>query len=194
LNQPLRVLLLEDSAADAELIERVLDRAGYAVLAERVDSREAFALALRDFQPDIVLSDSSLAEFNAPSALAVLRALRPGTPLLVVSGMIDERTAVDSLRAGAEDYVVKDHLERLPASIDAALLVRERLKKLTPRQLEVLRLVVQGHTTREIARRLRLSAKTIETHRGEVMRRLEIHDVVGLVRYAIRVGLVAAEE
>jgi len=172
----------------------VLDRAGYAVLAERVDSREAFALALRDFQPDIVLSDSSLAEFNAPAALTVLRALRPGTPLLVVSGMIDERTAVESLRAGAEDYVVKHHLERLPASIDAALLVRERLKKLTPRQLEVLRLVVQGHTTREIARRLRLSAKTIETHRGEVMRRLEIHDVVGLVRYAIRVGLVAAEE
>lgn len=193
MNQSLRVLLLEDSAADAELIERVLDRAGYAVLAERVDSREAFALALRAFEPDIVLSDSSLAEFDAPTALTVLRALRPGTPLLVVSGGIDARSAVESLRAGAEDYVVKDHLERLPSSIEAALFARQGLKKLTPRQLQVLHLVAEGHTTRKIARRLRLSAKTIETHRGEMMRRLEIHDVVGLVRYAVRVGLVAPD-
>jgi len=194
LNKPLRVLLLEDSAADAELIERELNRAGRPVLAERVDSREAFALALRDFGPDIVLSDHSLAEFDAPAALSVLRAIRPATPLIVVSGGIDGRTAVRCLRAGAEDFVTKDRLDRLPSSIEAALAVRQRLNTLTPRQLQVLGLVAEGHTTREIAQRLRLSAKTIETHRSEVMRRLGIHDLASLVRYCVRVGLVAADE
>ena len=193
LNKLLRVLLLEDSAADAELIERELHRAGMKVLTERVDSREAFALAVRDFQPDVVLSDHSLAAFDAPAAIKILRSMRPATPLLVVSGGIDGETAVACLRAGAEDYVMKTRLERLPGSIEAALLVRRRLRKLTPRQLQVLRLVAEGHTTPEIARRLRLSAKTIETHRGELMRRLGMHDVVSLVRYSIRVGLVAAE-
>ena len=64
---------------------------------------------------------------------------------------------------------------------------------MTPRQLEVLQLVAAGHTSREIARRLKLSAKTVESHRGEVMKRLAIHDVVALVRYAVRVGLVPPE-
>src|SRR5689334_9473433 len=97
LSKPLRVLLLEDSAADAELVERELNQAGMPVLAERVDTREAFALALRDFGPDIVLSDHSLAAFDALAALRVLRSVRPATPLIVVSGGIDEGTAVRCL-------------------------------------------------------------------------------------------------
>ena len=71
--------------------------------------------------------------------------------------------------------------------------MRRPLDKLSPRQVEVLRLVAQGHPTREIARRLELSVKTIETHRAETMKRLGIHDVAGLVRYAVRVGLVSPE-
>jgi DNA-binding NarL/FixJ family response regulator len=97
------------------------------------------------------------------------------------------------VRAGAEDIVLKRNLSRLGGAIEAALAVRRRLRKLTPRQLEVFRLVTAGNTTREIARRLRLSAKTVESHRGEVMKRLGMHDVVTLMRYAVRVGLVPLE-
>jgi len=78
-----------------------------------------------------------------------------------------------------------------PAASGVALAVRRRMEKLTPRQMEVMRLMAQGLTTPEIARRLALSTKTIETHRGEIMKRVGIHDLVGLVRYAVRVGLVS---
>jgi DNA-binding NarL/FixJ family response regulator len=89
--------------------------------------------------------------------------------------------------------VLKSNLGRLAPAIEAALSVRRRLEKLTPRQIEVLRLMALGNTTPEIARALGLSAKTIETHRGEIMKRVGIHDIVGLVRYAVRVGLVPPE-
>jgi DNA-binding NarL/FixJ family response regulator len=100
--------------------------------------------------------------------------------------------AVSCLRAGAEDIVVKKHLKRLPEAIAKAMEKRVALTKLTSRQIEVLRLVAEGHRTRQIAERLKLSVKTVESHRGEVMKRLEMHDVVSLVRYALRVGLIPA--
>jgi DNA-binding NarL/FixJ family response regulator len=186
----LRVLLLEDSAADAELVERELARAGWEVVAERVDTEDGFVRALTAFGPTVVLSDHALAQFNAPAALGVLRRLRPATPLIVVAGALREEAAVACMRAGAEDLVLKSNLSRLAPAIEAALRVRERLEKLSPRQLQVLGLVAEGHTTREIAARLQLSAKTVETHRAQVMKRLGLHDVVSLVRYAVRVGLV----
>ena len=189
--KPLRVLLLEDSAADAELIQHELRRSGLPSVIERVDSEAAFASAVRDFEPNVVLSDHSLAEFDAESALALLRKARPATPLIIVTGsLIGDRT-VACLRAGAEDVIIKGNLQRLAASIIQAVHLRRPLDRLTPRQIEVLRMVADGYRTREIATHLRLSVKTIESHRGEIMKRLEIHDVVGLVRYAMRVGLVA---
>ena len=87
--------------------------------------------------------------------------------------------------------MLKSCLDRLAPIILCALAVRRRLEKLTPRQMEVLRLMAEGLTTPEIARRLALSTKTVETHRGEIMKRVGIHDLVGLVRYAVRVGLVS---
>jgi DNA-binding NarL/FixJ family response regulator len=191
--EPLRVLLLEDDAADAELIEQELRRGGLEVTMERVDTRDGFSDALRDLDPDVVLSDHSLGQFNATAALRLLQGTRPGTPLIVVSGAIDEQVVVSCLKAGAENYVHKRNLERLVPAIEAALLARRQLVTLTPRQRQVLRLVAEGHTTREIARKLRLSVKTVETHRGDVMKRLGIHDVVGLVRFSVRMGLVSPE-
>jgi DNA-binding NarL/FixJ family response regulator len=186
----LRVLLLEDSVPDAELMAQELARGDRQVVAKRVDSAESFARAVTEFEPDVVLSDHAVSQFDAVTAIRVLRALRPIVPLIVVSGALDEQTAVECLRAGAEDLVLKGNLRRLGFAITAALALREPLERLSPRQLEVLGLVAEGFTTRQIARRLKLSAKTIETHRGEVMKRLGIHDVVGLVRYAVRFGLV----
>ena len=189
--KPLRVLMLEDSEADAELIRHELLRSGLPVVTERVATEHEFALALRDFQPDVVLSDHSLGVFDAQSALTLLHSLRPTIPFILVAGTVNSDATVACIRAGAEDLITKTNLGRLAASITKAVQLRRPLDKLTPRQVEVLRMVAEGHRTREIASRLKLSVKTVESHRGEIMKRLGIHDVVGLVRYAMRVGLVS---
>ena len=188
--KPLRILLLEDSEADAELIRLELRRSGLQTVFERVDSEQAFTSALQEFAPNVVLSDHSLAEFDAQAALVLLRKILPATPLIIVTGSIVGEKTVACLRAGVEDVIVKQNLHRLAASITHAVHLRRPLDKLTPRQIEVLRLVADGYRTRDIAKTLKLSVKTVESHRGEIMKRLEIHDVVGLVRYALRVGLV----
>ena len=192
-SKPLRILLLEDDPADADLVAETLLRGGMAIVTERVDSEDAFTRALREFAPDVVLSDHALAQFDTRAALEVLQAIRPTAPLIVVAGALDEKTAAACVRAGAEDFVLKGKLGRLAPAIEAAISIRRRLEKLTPRQIEVLRLMAVGNTTPEIARELGLSSKTIETHRGEIMKRVGIHDIVGLVRYAVRVGLVPPE-
>jgi DNA-binding NarL/FixJ family response regulator len=187
----LRILLLADSEADAELVRHELDRSGLHTIIERVESEAAFASALRDFTPNVVLSDHSPPKFDAQVALAQLRELRPTTPLIIVTGSLIGDKIVACVRAGAEDVIIKEHLDRLAPAIMHAVHLRRPLDKLTARQIEVLRLVAEGYRTREIATHLKLSVKTIESHRGEIMKRLDIHDLVGLVRYAMRVGLVA---
>jgi DNA-binding NarL/FixJ family response regulator len=187
---PIRVLMLEDSEADAELILQELRRSNLSTVIGRVDSEEAFVLAVRSFVPDVVLSDHSMAQFDARVALTLLRRIRPATPLILVTGSLSPERTAAFLRAGAEDVIMKGNLGRLPAVIDDAVHLRRPLEKLTPRQIEVLRLVVDGYRTREIAMRLKLSVKTVESHRGEIMKRLGIHDIVGLVRYAFRIGLI----
>jgi DNA-binding NarL/FixJ family response regulator len=187
----LRVLLLEDSAADGEQVAYELARGGIDASVLRVETEDAFLAALREFAPDIVLSDHSLAAFDGLSAIRAVRTQRPTTPVIIVTGSLDEKNAVDCLRAGADDYIGKDHLARLVPAIHSALLSRTPLQRLTPRQREVLRLIAEGRTTRDIAERLTLGVKTVETHRAAVMQRLDIHDVAGLVRFAIRVGLVS---
>ena len=188
----IRILMLEDSAAEAELIRLELDRAGIKSLIARVDSEETFAAAVRDFAPDVVLSDHSLGQFNSSSAQDIVRELRPTAAFIIVTGAITGAQSVAAIRAGAEDLILKAHPGGLAASIIEALAVRRPLHTLTDRQVQVLRLVAEGNRTRDIAERLGLSVKTIESHRGEIMKRLKMHDVVSLARYAMRVGLVTA--
>ncbi len=193
--RPLQILLLEDSATDAELIVQELRRAGVPHTWERVDSEAAFVRALKTFAPDVILSDHAMADFDAMAALETTRNQRPGTPLIIITGTFSEstRTAIDSLKAGADDLILKANLARLGPAVEAAVAARRPLRALSPRQFEVLRLIAQGHSTRDIARRLKLGVKTIETHRAAVMKRLNIHDVAGLVRFALRVGLIPPE-
>jgi DNA-binding NarL/FixJ family response regulator len=192
--KPLRVLLLEDNAADAALISHELQRAGMRILLAQVNSAEAFTTALRSFAPDVVLSDHSLAQFDSRAALEVLRQVRPTVPLIIVTGALIAAQAGAAIRAGAEDLVLKTHLRGLEALISNALAARRPLQALTERQIQVLKLVSDGHRTRDVANQLGLSVKTVESHRSEIMRRLHIHDVVSLVRYAIRVGLIPAAQ
>jgi DNA-binding NarL/FixJ family response regulator len=190
--KPLRILLLEDNAADAELISHELQRSGMRILATHVDSAESFTATLKSFAPDVVLSDHSLAQFGSRAALEVLREVRPTVPLIIVTGDLVDGQAGAAIRAGAEDVILKTHPGGLEASISNALAARRPLHTLTVRQTEVLKLVSEGHRTREVARRLGISTKTVESHRTEIMKRLRMHDLVSLVRYAIRVGLVPA--
>jgi DNA-binding NarL/FixJ family response regulator len=189
----LRVLLLENSETDAELIAHELRRSNLRAVMERVDSEEAFTAALQSFAPDIVLSDHSLAKFDSRAALEILRSVRPTAPFIIVTGSLTDVQTVAALRAGAEDLILKASLSRLVPSISSALAVRRPLHTLTERQIEVLKLVAQGYRTRDIAGRLRLGIKTVESHRYAMMKRLRVHEVAGLVRYAIRVGLVPLE-
>jgi len=191
MTKTVRVLMLEDNQADAELIRHQLLRSGLPTVTERVDTEHAFVSALKDFAPDVVLSDHTLGTFDASAALSLLQDIRPTTPLILVTDALNSEATVACVRAGAEDLILKANLSRLAASITKAVQLRSPLDKLTPRQIEVLRMVAEGHRTKEIANRLNLSVKTVESHRGEIMKRLAIHDVVGLVRYAMRVGLVS---
>ena len=190
--KPLRVLLLEDNAADAALISHELQRSGMRILLAQVDSAESFTAALKSFVPDVVLSDHSLGQFDSRAALEVLREVRPTVPFIIVTGALLSAQAGSAIRAGAEDLILKTQMRGLEASISNALAARRPLHALTERQIEVLKLVSEGHRTREVAKRLGLSIKTVESHRSEIMKRLRIHDVVSLVRYAIRVGLIPA--
>lgn len=193
MTKALRVLLLEDSAADADLISNEFERAGMKVLIQGVTSKDAFTRALREFQPDIVLSDNGLTQFNTRAALRLVQQIRPIAPMIIVTGSLDDQTAVACIRAGAATVVLKNNLRSLRPAIEAALASRRPLELLSPRQIEVLRLVAEGNTTREIATRLHLSVKTVETHRSAIIKRLGIHEFAGLVRYAIRVGLVSLD-
>lgn len=184
------MLILEDSDADAELIEAEFARAGLRIQALRVAHRRGFVDALRDQVPDVVVTDHALGQFGAREALDIVQAVRPTTPLIVVTGAFDAASAVESMRAGADDYVLKTNLNRLVPAVREALKVRAPLRGLTPRQVEVFRLVAEGLSTREVAEKLGISIKTVETHRTALMKRLDVHDVVALVHYAVRVKLV----
>ncbi|MFD2113654.1 PAS domain S-box protein [Thiorhodococcus fuscus] len=123
----IRLLLLEDSSTDAELTERALRRAGLIFEARRVQDRSGFVSALETFRPDAVLADCSLPRFDGADALHLVRAAYADLPFIFVTRAIGEEKAVELLRSGASDYVLKDRLTRLPAALDRALdAVRQR--------------------------------------------------------------------
>src|SRR5690348_13086096 len=117
----LKILLLEDTEVDAELELRELKRAGISAIARRVESAEGFQAELAAFAPDVILSDFSLPQFDGLAALATARRLQPLTPFIFVSATIGEETAIDSLRQGATDYVLKTNLGRLASAVRRAV-------------------------------------------------------------------------
>ncbi|HEV2084747.1 MAG TPA: PAS domain S-box protein [Gemmatimonadales bacterium] len=122
---PLRILILEDVPMDAELMEYELERASIPFLSRRVDSREAFLDELDQFRPDLILSDYTLPRFDGMTALSLARERAPSIPFLIVTGSVNEETAVGCMKAGATDYLLKSNLARIGPAIEAAL-QRER--------------------------------------------------------------------
>src|ERR687895_511561 len=119
---PLRVLIVEDSEEDALLLLRELRRGGYEPFHERVDTPEAMRQALEERGPwDVVLSDWRMPRFEAPEALAMFHATGSEAPFIIVSGKVGEELAVEGMKAGAHNYVMKDNLTRLCATVERGL-------------------------------------------------------------------------
>jgi DNA-binding NarL/FixJ family response regulator len=187
-----RILLLEGDPRDADLVAQALHVNAHGAEVLRVDSGTAFAEALDSFEPDVVVS-GHVEGLNPREALHMSRQRHPEVPFVLIAEALD-RSVLDSLRAGAADFVSKQELDRLPAAVDTALAQRAPLRRLSRRQREVFRLLASGVTMRDIASRLGLSRKTVETHRAQVMARLGARHVPELVRLAIRLGIVSTEE
>lgn len=129
-NKALRILIVEDIPADAELMEMELREAGLIFVSKRVDKKKPFTKALVEFSPDIILSDYSLPSFAGDTALKISLDQLPGIPFIFVSGALGEELSIELLRKGATDYVLKERLSRLaPAVLRAIQEVKERTER-----------------------------------------------------------------
>jgi len=125
----LRILILEDNSEDIELIQRALRRDNLAFVSESVDTREEFTKAIESFEPDVILSDHGLPQFNSREALKICMKQRGFVPFILVTGTMSDEFAISCLREGADDYILKSNLSRLPSAIRRAVKER-RLEKL----------------------------------------------------------------
>lgn len=209
-----RILIADDHAMVRGGLRLLLERqAGFEVVAEASDGAEAVREALAT-RPDIAILDVAMPLLTGIQAAREIRAQAPDIQVLILSMHDDERYVFEALKAGASGYVLKREADT--ALVDAVhamtrgepflttaateAIVREWMKDdshapsepLSPREQEVLKLIAEAHTNREIGEVLHLSEKTVESHRANILRKLGMRDRVELVRYAIRRGLVEA--
>jgi len=210
----IHILLADDHVLVRAGIRSLLEQmSGIEVIGEAGDGREAVKL-IRQLRPDIVLMDVAMAQMNGIEATARIKKAYKDVRVIILSMYSNEEYVLQALQAGASGYLLKD-----AATLELELAVRavsrnetylspgvskhvidsyrkriltdqQPADQLTPRQREVLQLIAEGRTTKEIASILKIAIKTVETHRTQMMERLNIHDIAGLVRYAIRVGLI----
>jgi DNA-binding NarL/FixJ family response regulator len=215
---PIRVLLADDHelvrAGIRSLLEKLTD---VEVAAEASDGREAIRL-VEKHEPQVVLTDIAMPVLNGLEVTRHLTDKFPKVRVVVLSMYSDEAHVYLALRAGAAGYLLKgaarEELELairavaqgemyLSPTVSKPIIMEDGgratgenslLKRLSARQIQVLQLIAKGKTTKQVALELNISAKTVETHRMQLMDRLEIHDIPGLVRFAIKVGLATLED
>jgi DNA-binding NarL/FixJ family response regulator len=208
----IRILIADDHTLMRKGLKNLI--AGFAdceVAGDVADGREAVRLA-RALSPDVVLLDITMPELNGLDACQRILREQPQIKVILLSMHADEDYVLRGITAGAKGYVLKD---AAPEELEQALrlvarggtflspqvtgVVVEQLRRgvkdaqeieLSARQREVLQLIAEGHSTRDIAEKLHISVKTVETHRSQVMQKLDVHDVAGLTRYAMRIGLI----
>lgn len=216
--EPIHVLLADDhTLVRAGFRALFQNLEGIQVVAEASNGYEALRL-IEEQRPEVVLLDIAMPGLNGLDVTARVAQAFPKVRVIILSMYANEEYVLQALRTGAVGYLLKDaDIAELELAIRAAArgetylspavskhviqdYVRRAnqepspLDRLTPRQREVLQAIAQGRTTREIAQALNISVKTVETHRTQLMAELDIHDIAGLVRYAIRVGLVPPDQ
>ncbi len=214
---PIRILLADDHALVRAGIRTLLEKIpNVEVVGEANTGRQALEM-VKTRLPNLVFMDIAMAELGGLEALPRITKDFPGVRVIILSAHANEEYVIRALRGGAAGYMLKDaataELEFAIASVSEdktylspsisrpvidSYLKRvggplSPLEQLTPRQREILQLIAEGRNTKDIASKLDISVKTIESHRLQLMERLNIHDIPGLVRYAIRSGLVSAE-
>lgn len=216
---PFKILLVDNPTLVRAGIRALLEQIpNVLVVGEAGDGREALKL-VEQYRPHLVFMDITMPVMNGLEATVRVVKEFPGTRVVMLSVHTDEEYVLQALRAGAAGYLLKD-AGRAELEIAVAAVARGetylspavsrhvvgdyvrrtgsglegRLETLTPRQREILQLIAEGKSTKEIASILDVSVKTVETHRAQLMERLDIHDVAGLVRYAIRTGVVTADD
>ena len=210
----MRILVADDHtlmrAGLASLIARLSDMQ---VVGEASDGRQAMRM-VRELKPDMVLMDIAMPGLNGLEAAERIHGLEPQIKIIILAMHANEDYVAQALKAGASGYLLKDaattELEMALKSVSmgqfylSPAISRQvvdnylrggpsGLEVLTPRQREILQLIAEGKSTREIADTLHVSVKTVETHRTQLMERLDIYDTAGLVRYAVRKGLVSTD-
>lgn len=212
-----RLLLADDHALIRVGVKAMVhELEGYEVVGEAEDGDQAIAMA-RALMPDIILLDVSMNRLSGLDALEVIGREVPGARILMLSMHTDAKVVLEALERGAAGYLLKDaamselHMalravgrgDRYLSAAVARYVIDQALahvkaipaeSNLTARQIEMLRLITRGASTRAIADGLGLSVKTVEAHRAQIMRRLQIHDVPGLVLYAVREGLITPDD
>lgn len=214
----IRVLLADDHALVRSGIRMVLESfEGVQVVAEAEDGRSVLGL-VETLRPDVALLDISMPELNGLETAARIRSGFARTRVVILSMHAGVDYVLQAFRAGASGYLLKDAtppelefalravargetyisprisgvvLEQFIQTTDGA---KSPLESLTSRQREILQLIAEGRSTKQIAARLGVSIKTVETHRAQLMQRLDIHDLAGLVRFAVRHGVVAQDQ
>ena len=185
----LRVVVVDEAPTSGQALIGALRQPGREVLVERADHADALVSLLKGFWPDVVFTTQQAGQLGVAAVLAAVRTLRPTVPVILLTGPGEEHRTSTWIRTGIEEVVRRDAMHHAVEAVQRAIEAREPLSRLSPRQIEVLRLITDGLTSREIASKLQLSEKTVETHRSAVAQRLGIRDVAGLVRSAVRVGL-----
>ena len=206
----IRVVLADDHQIVRQGVRLLLERRGFEVVGEAEDGHGAIHLA-KKLRPDMAILDIAMPSLNGIDAAREIARVSPDTRTILLTMFSEDHRLVEALRAGISGYLLKTraaedlelairevcrggvYLSRgLPREVVEAYLNREPLKtvELSPRERQVLQLVAEGKTTKEVASLLGVSVKTAETHRTRVMAKLEIHETAGLVRYAIRNGII----
>ena len=212
----LRVLLADDHTLVRAGLRKLLESVPHLEVVGEASDGLALLTLTAELRPNLVLMDISMPGLNGLEATARLSKEWPDIKVIILSMHQSEEYVRQALRQGASGYLLKDCAPmELEMAIQAVLRGEtylspavskdvlsdyvQRLREdaqpgdqLTPRQREVLQLIAEGQSTKEIARRLDLSVKTVDTHRTQLMKQLDIHEVTGLVRYAMRVGLISA--
>ncbi len=207
---PLRVVLADDHAIVRQGVRGLLEREGLEVIAEAQDGREAVRLT-QELSPDVAVVDLVMPSLDGLGTAQEIAQVSPGTRTILLTQHAEEPYVVRALQAGIRGYVLKSQtaVELVGAieevmrggvyfspGVSGAIVQAYQARtdtssnQLTPRERQVLQLVAEGKTTKEAAQVLGISIKTADSHRSRIMSKLDIHDTAGLVRYAIREGLV----